>query len=181
MMGKHDQQREEEGADCELFSSKGAILGRALMAAAPTFALTTAERDAVILQVSGAELKWPEECAKGKSHECTLYGTVEMNGDELVRKDEPEAFSYLQKGCKLGDPVGCNYVGVALKNGWGTAVDLPAARAAFETACDGNVSAGCLYLGGLGGTVDRVRGAQLMDRSCKMGNAKACALIAAAH
>jgi len=111
---------------------------------------------------------------------CSQYGLFLMRGTATVPKDEAKAVEYFAMGCNGGHAGGCRALGLAKQNGRGTAVDLPAARAAYTKACDGKDAQGCMRLGlmqnnGAGGPQDRSAAIVSVRQACALGEKQACA------
>ncbi len=163
-----------------------ALVTLAMLASAPVSAqqLTKSEIEIDQAKANHVELGYLKLCADKNGVGCTLYGIMEMSGEGFVTRNEVEGVSYLRKGCGYGDAYGCRMLGVALKIGRGSPIDLPGARAAFELACSGKDANGCSRLGamvngGSGGPADPTRGASLVALACTMGDVKACAAATA--
>jgi hypothetical protein len=92
----------------------------------------------------------------------------------------------LEQGCKAGDAIACNDLGVSLLNGEGMPVNQAQAFQAFERACqhgspDACSNLGALYERGVGVADSLDRAAELYQRACSGGAALGCSNLGALH
>jgi TPR repeat protein len=88
--------------------------------------------------------------------------------------DAPAA-TYLENqktGCARGDGMACRLLGWAIETGYGTPVDVGAARAAYAKSCDAHNLWGCFRQALL--TADAGEQARLYEAACAQGSGPAC-------
>jgi hypothetical protein len=73
-------------------------------------------------------------CDLGHLDACAWMGAIHLTGHGLVR-DLRAAFEIFETTCERGSSVGCEELGNAYENGWGTEIDLDKARAAYGKQC----------------------------------------------
>jgi len=129
-------------------------------------------------------LRFQSDCAAGKASACTKYGYALLKGLYDLPVNKVESAEYFGFGCDMGSMLGCRGLGMvkADRSDPSIAPDLPAARAAFTKACDGNDGASCFYLArmvgrGEGGEKNGRAQIDLITKSCSLGFATACEVI----
>jgi TPR repeat protein len=81
-----------------------------------------------------------------------------------------------QQACVGGDAVGCRLYGWAFETGYGVAVDVAAARAAYQKACAAGDLWGCFRQALT--TAGAVEQARLFSSACEQGSGPACYALA---
>jgi len=105
-------------------------------------------------------------CDGGSGFGCAYLGRWYLNTDKA------HAHRLFERACALGEPMGCTFAGLGLKNGVGVAKDLAAGMAYLRRGCDGGHPMGCDKLGALffdGKEVkqDYAESARLYEKGCK--------------
>jgi TPR repeat protein/membrane associated rhomboid family serine protease len=105
---------------------------------------------------------------------------VKSNG---VAKDEPRARRLAERACTLGDASACTFAGALWSEGLGGPMDLTTTAGFYERACTGHDVPGCVHLAEMLATGDGVardaeRARTLFAQSCRVGNSRACDLLA---
>ncbi len=132
-----------------------------------------------------------EACSTGHTESCTLLGFLYTRG-RVVVKDDKKAMDHFVKSCNLKDLQGCFYIGdLAYRTG-----KHPAARAAFQKACDMGGGVACtrgaeLLEDGTGGPKDEPKALALYKRSMEIlaplcpatgsGDGPACFIVGFLH
>lgn len=120
---------------------------------------------------------WQTLCSDNHAKSCTNLGFLYDTG--LVEPDKVKAIKLYEKGCDLGDDLGCSNLGIAYFNGDGVNKDFKLSAKFFSKACDLGSAFGCLNMGylyenGQGVEQDYKKSALMYDKSCNLENAMAC-------
>jgi TPR repeat protein len=118
-------------------------------------------------------------CAGGEGMACGNLGVLHRDGTYGVDVDPTRAVELWKLGCALDEPEPCEYLGLALAKGDGTARDPVAAVAALDKACSGHRGSACSALVDLfsnGEIVARSpdRAAQYRASACALGETARC-------
>lgn len=110
------------------------------------------------------------------------------------KKNIPEAFEYLKKGCELKHDIGCTNGGIVSitqpeVHGDNKSAVVKQGMKMLETAClEHKNDKACFFLagvhmGGVEGAVDRniVEAYKMSLKSCELGNPQACANVSQMH
>lgn len=113
-------------------------------------------------------------CENGVRELCTKLGALTRGAG-----DHDASFTWLERACELGDPLGCTNLGYRYSLGKGVGRDERKARALYEQACDAQEMNGCnnlayYFSGGRGGPQDDARAVELHREACDGGYAEAC-------
>lgn len=98
--------------------------------------------------------------------------------------DPPRAMEMLDKGCSDGVTDACGEAARRREFGFGTAIDLPAAFAAYERLCEAGAVRGCMAAGNMlrkgtaPGGADPARARALIQRACEAGDGLGCMAVA---
>jgi len=106
-----------------------------------------------------------------------------MRALESKPSDGAAAFRFADRGCKLGNWMACNDLGVSYQRGEGTAKDPKRAAEHYTQACNAGLGLGCYNVGQLLAD-DPERGAQAsaaFAHACKLGYALGCAQATRRH
>jgi TPR repeat protein len=120
-------------------------------------------------------------CTAGSPDACrSLARLAEREGEsrQEVAKLALRAFD-LAKAQSLHNPYYAYVLGTLHRDGVGTPVDVKAAAALFDKACEGRDPLGCMaageaHLEGAAGTRDVTRAVAMFDRACAAGVERAC-------
>jgi TPR repeat protein len=118
-------------------------------------------------------------CGREVGAACYLAGSS-LDEGRLGLLDEVGSFDLFRKGCTLGQPKCCSWVGLKLEFGRGVPQNATKAYAFYEQACTlGEQEVGCFNQGlflarGTAGVEDLPRALELMRRACDDGVELAC-------
>ena len=117
------------------------------------------------------------QCQRENAVACTELAYRHYFGDGVPRNSESAAVLN-RRACRLGEPVGCNNLGVIFKR----AGALSQATDFYQRACDEGDMVACTNLGivyaeGQGLAIDKGRAESLWRRACDAGNARSCAYL----
>ncbi len=123
--------------------------------------------------------KYYHKCFSGDRIACVNVGNFYVNEKEDYKKG---ALLY-RKACSLGEPLGCNNLGLLFYYGYGVKQDFKMASEYFKKACDMGEGTGCNNLGsmyyfGYGVKKDIKKAEKYYEMACDMGAALGCENLA---
>jgi TPR repeat protein len=124
-------------------------------------------------KVRAVEL-YDRACKHDHFDSCISLGLKHLNG-EGVEKDKSRALTLFEAACNAGVGKGCAMVAAAYVVD--TGADYAKVRTMMTRACELDFAEGCLflggmYLGGLGGPKDNMRGVAFFEKACELGDPK---------
>lgn len=124
-----------------------------------------------------------ENCARNHPASCTQYGYLleqKLLPDE--KRDRKGARIAYEKGCRLGNAVGCGNLGIMQEWGSGGPADLAGAFANYDKACELRLASACaamarMHAGGKGTVTSPSLAAAYRQRACELGDEKSCQIM----
>ena len=115
-----------------------------------------------------------QKCMSGNRNIC-----VDIGNYYFKEEDYPEAKKFFIKACYMGNPLGCNNVGLMYFYGYGVKQDFKKAFKLFKKACRKGEAVSCnnigsLYYFGYGVKKDYDKALKYYKKACDMGSSLAC-------
>ena len=114
------------------------------------------------------------KCMSGNRNIC-----VDIGNYYFREENYSEAKKFFIKACYMGDPLGCNNVGLMYFYGYGVKQDFKKAFKLFKKACDRGEAVSCnnigsLYYFGYGVKKNYDKALKFYKKACDMGSSLAC-------
>ncbi|RUM61155.1 MAG: hypothetical protein DSY66_02815 [Persephonella sp.] len=118
------------------------------------------------------------KCMSGNRNIC-----VDIGNYFISEEDYTEAKRFFLKACYMGDPLGCNNLGLMYFYGYGVKQDFRKAYNLFKKACDKGEAVSCNNIGsfyyfGYGVKKDYDKAMKYYKKACDMGSSLACKNLA---
>lgn len=137
---------------------------------------------AKFMEKPDAEATCVADCDANIADACTTLGLMYHQG-HLVQQSDPQALTLVDRGCELGDSVGCFHAGTLRT----ASDDLAVRTTSFQKACDVEpnnlvredrrdacVQTAAAYLVGSGVDADPIAGGRYAEKACLLGSFEAC-------
>jgi uncharacterized protein len=121
-----------------------------------------------------------ENCGRNHAASCTQYGYLleqKLLPDE--KRDRKGARIAYEKGCRLGNSVGCGNLGIMQEWGNGGPPDMAGAFANYDKACEMRLASACaamarMHAAGKGTVASPSLAAAYRHRACELGDEQSC-------
>lgn len=128
------------------------------------------------LKVIGENLNdFDSKCSQNSGMHCAFVGLHYQETEHDYKK----SIAYLNKSCKLDDPIGCGMLGDAYRKGLGVKTNPRRAYQFYTISCNKNIGGSCgnlaeMHETGIGAKQDIKMAGYFYARACKLKEQEAC-------